>query len=137
MDRIESREQTTNHTNKQWSWKLPIHRNIHGARALKSHDNPTHHHHKFGHRHDLNLYTIGTLVLSLLSPTVAMAADVGGVSATANPIANSSGSVTNQAIQVLQGPYITNTYGGGVQCCLLYTSPSPRDATLSRMPSSA
>ena len=43
-------------------------------------------------------------------------AEVGGVSATANPIANSSGSVTNQAIQVLQGPYITNTYGGGVQC---------------------
>ena len=45
-----------------------------------------------------------------------MAADVGGVSATANPIANSSGSVTNQAIQVLQGPYITNTYGGQIQC---------------------
>ena len=45
-----------------------------------------------------------------------MAADVGGVSATANPIANSSGSVTNQAIQVDQGPYITNTYGGGIQC---------------------
>ena len=48
--------------------------------------------------------------------TPANAADVGGVSATANPIANSSGSVTNQAIQVLQGPYITNTYGGGIQC---------------------
>ena len=45
-----------------------------------------------------------------------MATDVGGVSATANPVANSSGSVTNQAIQVLQGPYITNTYGGGIQC---------------------
>ena len=43
-------------------------------------------------------------------------ANVGGVSATAAPVANSSGSVTNQAIQVLQGPYITNTYGGGVQC---------------------
>ena len=43
-------------------------------------------------------------------------ANVGGVSATANPIANSSGSVTNQAIQVLQGPYITNTYGGGISC---------------------
>ena len=38
------------------------------------------------------------------------------MSATANPIANSSGSVTNQAIQVLQGPYITNTYGGGISC---------------------
>ena len=45
-----------------------------------------------------------------------MASDVGGISATASPIANSSGSVTNQAIQVLQGPYITNTYGNGVQC---------------------
>ena len=38
------------------------------------------------------------------------------MSATAAPVANSSGSVTNQAIQVLQGPYITNTYGGGIQC---------------------
>ena len=27
--------------------------------------------------------------------------------------------------------------GGSVELCLLYTSPSPRDATLSRMPSSA
>mgnify|MGYP003309052280 CR=1 FL=1 len=26
---------------------------------------------------------------------------------------------------------------GQLSCCLLYTSPSPRDATLSRMPSSA
>ncbi len=46
----------------------------------------------------------------------AFAEGVGGVSATANPIANSSGSVTNQAIQVLQGPYVTNTYGNGVSC---------------------
>jgi len=38
------------------------------------------------------------------------------VSATAAPVANSSGSVTNQAIQVLQGPYITNTYGSGISC---------------------
>lgn len=49
-------------------------------------------------------------------PSQALANTVGGVSATANPVANSSGSVTNQAIQVLQGPYITNTYGGGIQC---------------------
>ena len=53
--------------------------------------------------------------LSCVFPTQAYA-NVGGVSATAAPVANSSGSVTNQAIQVLQGPYITNTYGGGVQC---------------------
>ena len=29
------------------------------------------------------------------------------------------------------------TFGGLYRICLLYTSPSPRDATLSRMPSSA
>ena len=55
-------------------------------------------------------------VIALLFATPVNAETVGGVSATASPIANSSGSVTNQAIQVLQGPYITNTYGGGIQC---------------------
>ena len=69
-------------------------------------------------RHNKYVYpVIATgLVLNSLLPIKALAEGVGGVSATANPIANSSGSVTNQAIQVLQGPYITNTYGGGVQC---------------------
>ena len=42
--------------------------------------------------------------------------------------------------------YFDATFGNGgyskeflelTNCCLLYTSPSPRDATLSRMPSSA
>ena len=32
---------------------------------------------------------------------------------------------------------ITSTKKGSITSCLLYTSPSPRDATLSRMPSSA
>ena len=53
---------------------------------------------------------------NIASVPVTLAETVGGVSATASPIANSSGSVTNQAIQVLQGPYITNTYGNGIQC---------------------
>ena len=53
---------------------------------------------------------------SILSGTPVLAESVGGVSATANPIANSSGSVTNQAIQVLQGPYVTNTYGNAISC---------------------
>ena len=52
----------------------------------------------------------------MLLPTQSFAETVGGVSATAAPVANSSGSVTNQAIQVLQGPYITNAYGSGIQC---------------------
>ena len=32
---------------------------------------------------------------------------------------------------------LTNGYGGQYYVCLLYTSPSPRDGTSSRMPSSA
>ena len=56
------------------------------------------------------------MCLTVGTTTPTFASDIGGVSATANPVANSSGSVTNQAIQVLQGPYITNTYGNGIQC---------------------
>ena len=46
----------------------------------------------------------------------AYSGDVGGVSATAAPNASSSGSVINQGVQVLQGPFHTNTYGNGIQC---------------------
>ena len=38
------------------------------------------------------------------------------VSGTAAPVANSSGSVTNQAVQVVPARQFTNTYGGGISC---------------------
>ena len=71
-----------------------------------------------GHkRNRYHKYLYPVIALSLGAAQIpANAETVGGVSATASPIANSSGSVTNQAIQVLQGPYITNTYGNGIQC---------------------
>ena len=34
----------------------------------------------------------------------------------AGPSASATGNVTNQAVQVLQGPYAMNTFGGGVSC---------------------
>jgi hypothetical protein len=34
----------------------------------------------------------------------------------AGPSASATGNVTNQAVQVLQGPYAVNTFGGGVSC---------------------
>jgi hypothetical protein len=34
----------------------------------------------------------------------------------AGPSASATGNVTNQAVQVLQGPYALNTYGAGVSC---------------------
>jgi len=38
------------------------------------------------------------------------------VSSTAAPVANSSGSVTNQAVQIVPSRQFTNTYGGGISC---------------------
>ena len=40
-------------------------------------------------------------------------------------------------IKVLNSLSSTEVFRVGISACLLYTSPSPRDATLSRMPSSA
>ena len=99
---------------------VPVHRNLLRSWFKQSHNykqsdrgNKRHGHYKY-------LPTIGKklCLLFVLSATAtpAYAETVGGVSATAAPVANSSGSVTNQAIQVLQGPYITNTYGNGIQC---------------------
>ena len=111
MERIESREQTRLHDSNARSG-LSIYGKLSRARPFKSHRNPKNNNNKQRNRYYKYLYAVAALFIG--SPTYA--ADVGGVSATANPIANSSGSVTNQAIQVLQGPYITNTYGGGIQC---------------------
>ena len=119
MERIESTG-SSRILNSNARSSLPIHGELSRARPLKSHNNSENDHHKFSHRHNINVYSIAKKLCLLLATTVvatpAYATDVGGVSATANPIANSSGSVTNQAIQVLQGPYITNTYGNGIQC---------------------
>ena len=102
------------HNTRTWG-SLSIYPDVFWTRYDKSNNNTKSNKYTKRHRYNKYLYSIATF-FSLLSPNVALAQGVGGVSATANPIANSSGSVTNQAIQVLQGPYITNTYGGGVQC---------------------
>ena len=81
-------------------------------RVSKSHDYPENNRGNKRNRH----YKYLLPVIAALVASPVNAETVGGVSATASPIANSSGSVTNQAIQVLQGPYITNTYGNGISC---------------------
>ena len=43
----------------------------------------------------------------------------------------------DESKSVLKNSVFLSTGGNQCRCCLLYTSPSPRDATLSRMPSSA
>ena len=109
MDR--RNKQTVLHTDNTRS-SVPVYRNSVFSRFTKSYDHPKGDRGYKRNRH----YKYIPAVIALLFATPVNAETVGGVSATASPIANSSGSVTNQAIQVLQGPYITNTYGGGIQC---------------------
>ena len=114
MDWFRSRQQTKLHINNTRS-RLSIRRKLFWARPLKSYDNTEDYNYPKRNKHNKHLLKlISICLLGTASPT--FASDIGGVSATANPVANSSGSVTNQAIQVLQGPYITNTYGNGIQC---------------------
>ena len=115
MDWIGSRQQTKLHSGNTRRC-FSIYRKLFWTRTLKSHNNTENHHYTKRHKHDKHVLKLISLGLTVGTATPSFASDIGGVSATANPVANSSGSVTNQAIQVLQGPYITNTYGNGIQC---------------------
>ena len=114
MDWFRSKHKTKLHNDITRSI-FPIHRKLFWTRTQDANNNTAHYHHRKCHKHNQSVLKLIT-ILTLGTASPSFATDVGGVSATANPIANSSGSVTNQAIQVLQGPYITNTYGGGIQC---------------------
>ena len=105
-------QQTKLYTNNTWR-SVPVHGDLSRSRFKQSYDYPKRDDNR---KRNGNYKYILAIILSTLFPSQAFAETVGGVSATASPVANSSGSVTNQAIQVLQGPYITNTYGGGIQC---------------------
>ena len=109
MDR--RNKQTNIHTDNTRS-SVSVHRNLSRSWSFKPHNYSES---DRGHQRNRH-YKYIPAVIALLFATPVNAETVGGVSATASPVANSSGSVTNQAIQVLQGPYITNTYGAGIQC---------------------
>ena len=108
MDRCN--KQTSVHTNSTRT-TVSVYRNLSRTWFKQSNNHPKSNGGGKFHRHYKYFLSI-----TLLFANPSYAETVGGVSATASPVANSSGSVTNQAIQVLQGPYITNTYGGGIQC---------------------
>ncbi len=114
MDEFGSKQQAKLFNNNT-RLRLSIRGKLSRARPFQSYNNTENNNNTKRNKHNKHLLKlISICLLGTASPT--FASDIGGVSATANPVANSSGSVTNQAIQVLQGPYITNTYGNGVQC---------------------
>ena len=111
MDRTQGDRPTTVAVNNA-RWSVPVYRNLFGTRFEQPYNYPK----RDGDRKRNGHYKYIPAVIALLVASPVNAETIGGVSATASPVANSSGSVTNQAIQVLQGPYITNTYGNGIQC---------------------
>ena len=113
MDRSDI--QTKLRTNNTRS-SVSVHRNVFRSWFEQPHDYPKNYRGYKRNRHHKYLPAVILCLTNLATVPATLAETVGGVSATASPIANSSGSVTNQAIQVLQGPYITNTYGNGIQC---------------------
>ena len=115
MDGFGFKQQAKLHSNNARR-TLPIYRKFFWARPQEPHSYKSHHRNTKRHNYNQRILKLISLCLTVGTATPTFASDVGGVSATANPVANSSGSVTNQAIQVLQGPYITNTYGNGIQC---------------------
>ncbi len=109
MDR--NNEQTSVRANSARG-SVSVYRNLLWSRSSKSNNYSKSNGGRKRNRH----YKYLLPVVAALVASPVNAETIGGVSATASPVANSSGSVTNQAIQVLQGPYITNTYGAGIQC---------------------
>ena len=115
MDRIEYGNET-NVDSKHSRWKFLVRRILHGTRSLEPYNYRENNDNQKRNRHHKYLYPVALCLTQLAIAPASLAETVGGVSATAAPVANSSGSVTDQAIQVLQGPYITNTYGDGISC---------------------
>ena len=107
MDWSKLREQTKrNHHGSRPS--VPIRRELHWPWAFKSNNYSKNINYRKRYRNYLSILTI---ISCIFSPKV-----LANTSQTAAPVANSSGSVTNMAIQSLQGNLIQNQYGGNIVC---------------------
>ena len=115
MGWLRSLQQTKLAATNRWS-SLSVYRNILGSWGQPANNHSKNNRSNKYHRYNKYFPTIAYGLLSLNLCLPAKSGDVGGVSATAAPNASSSGSVINQGVQVLQGPFHTNTYGNGIQC---------------------
>ena len=72
-------------------------------------------HHRNSINHYINLCFYAVISCGTL-PVLAQSTPAPSNTNIAGPSASATGNVTNQAVQVLQGPYAVNTYGAGVSC---------------------
>ena len=70
----------------------------------------TNHYNRFYNKLNVCLYSIILSAGSVFAQAAPSNTNIAG------PSASATGNVTNQAVQVLQGPYAMNTYGSGVSC---------------------
>ena len=118
---LNTSSRNTLHRFSEWC-SIPVLGILFGTRNDQGHNCDSKHNHNVGDRHNLCihpikcLHTIASALVLTVSVTPVYAEGDVAVTAVAKPQATSTGSVTNQAVQVLQGPYVTNSYGGGVSC---------------------
>jgi hypothetical protein len=127
-----------NSTNQSLRWRLPwgqrrqhdsqrrsqlsvdnLHRDGHNKTVFSRGDDTQRRHRGTDRHHALDYYKqyhkllVGLLAVICLTP---VRAQEGGTTAIANPVATSTGSVSNQAVQINQGSYSQQGYGGGHTC---------------------
>jgi len=107
MDRSRFKQQTKRHDHNPRS-RVSICRKLHWPWAFKPNSYSKNISYRKRYR---NYFSILTIISCILSPKV-----LANTSQTAAPVANSSGSVTNMAIQSLNGNLIQNQYGGNIVC---------------------
>ena len=106
MDRSRFNKQTQRHDCQPRS-SVPVRRKLHWPWSIQYDNNQSNNSLRKCYRNNLSL-----LAIILFSGSSALA----NTSQTAAPVANTSASLTNMAIQTLQGNLIQNQYGGGVVC---------------------
>lgn len=112
---INTTNRNTLHRFSEWC-SIPVLGILFGTRNDQGHNCDSKHNYNVRYRYNKCLHTVASALVLTASVTPAFAEGDVPVTAVANPQATSTGSVTNQAVQVLQGPYVTNSYGGGVSC---------------------
>lgn len=86
-----------------------------GNRDSKCRDRRTNRHNADNH-HEFDYKQLVRVLAVILLCCVPAKAQDGGTTAIANPVATSTGSVSNQAVQINQGSYSQQGYGGGHTC---------------------
>ncbi len=100
--------------------RIPISIQLFRTRTPESHNHNENHRDGHNDRIGFRVFSVIPRVLSILMLIpfcpVVKASDVGGISATSNPVANSSGQANVNAYQVLTGNFMQSAFTNGVVC---------------------